>query len=829
VAAGLVWGLLGALATTGAGQVPLAALRDLQRVAPERHLWRGGALFAAPSGWPLAPLGAAARAHWVTLGARHRVLRVAEADFDALAAEPGLTWTPPRHLLMDQARSALRLRAAGARGAGTGAGVVIGIVDAGVDIAHPDFRRADGTTRVAWWIDFASDPAGLHPELEAAFGCAPEVGLRCQILDAADLDERLQNAISGDEPRDALGHGTHVASIAAGNGLGSSDGAYVGIAPEATLIVARITGATGNIADSDVVLATQFVFERAAELGMPAVVNLSLGGDFGAHDGSSELSQVLASFVDAEQPGRAIVVAAGNSGQLFRGLTEQAEEPLGIHNEVQVPAHARVRVPLLTPPPSSGADMTDASVFVWLNLYPATGISVGLELPDGTHLDPIALGSEKTLTSGELSAAVIHGLGDMTGRAVVARDLPGIDVDQVSPTAGAAVILIDGRWSSGGSFAIELEGAGRAELWAQSEGDLAPEAGSLGALFPAATAQQTVTIPATHPALIAVGASVNRVAWTDHTGAEVRVDALPVEPAISLGGAAFFSSAGPNATGQLKPDVLAPGGFVIAAMSGAADPRNGARGIFSGGLCPGVSCQVVSDRYAVNAGTSMAAPMVSGAVALLFEREPTLTQSAVRALLVAGTQLALGQADPPSRAGGGVLDVAGSFDALTTEQRGLGESPDAAQSRLEFASAFALSDSARSLDVLVWLRDVNGSVFDAAPERIGVDVTGGSVTQALSRAGPGLYRLAVSASENSGGGSTRVQVRVDGTKLLEATLPIAGAGLVPTSARDTGCSVVPRTHTRALQIGPGAVLGCSIVLFWLGRRRASSVPHNSAR
>lgn len=819
-----MWGLLGALATPGAAQVPLAALRELQRVAPERHLWRTGSLFASPSRWTLART---TRAHWVTLDAGYSVLRMAEADLDALAAEPGLTWAPPRHLLMDQARSVLRLQAAGARGAGTGAGVVIGIADAGVDIAHPDFRRADGTTRVAWWIDFASNPAGLHPELEAAFGCAPEVGLRCQILDAADLDERLQNDISGDEPRDALGHGTHVASIAAGNGLGSSDGAYVGVAPEATLIVARITGATGSIADSDVVLATRFVFERAAELGMPAVVNLSLGGDFGAHDGSSELSQVLASFVDAEQPGRAIVVAAGNSGQLFRGLTEQAQEPLGIHTEV--PVRARVRVPLLTPPPSSGADMTDASVFIWLNLYPATGISVGLELPDGTHIDPIALGSEKTLTSGELSAAVIHGLGDTTGRAAVARDLPGIDVDQVSPTAGAAVILIDGRWASGGSFAIELEGDGRAELWAQSEGDLAPEAGSLGALFPAATAQQTVTIPATHPALIAVGASVNRLAWTDHTGAEVRVDALPAEPAVVLGGAAFFSSAGPNATGQLKPDVLAPGGFVIAAMSAAADPRKGARGIFSGGLCPGVSCQVVSDRYAVNAGTSMAAPMVSGAVALLFEHEPTLTQSAVRALLVSGTQRTLGQADPPSRAGGGVLDVAGSFDALTTERRALGESPDASQSRLEFASAFALPDSARSLALLVWLRDVDGSVFDAAPERLGVDVTGGSVREALARVGPGLYRIVIGASENSGGGSIRVQLRVDGAALLAATLPIALSGSVPRSARDTGCSVVPRSAHRARHFGAGSVLGCSVLLAWLGRRRVRRVPHNSAR
>jgi subtilisin family serine protease len=279
-------------------QVPLDRLQDFLQATRARRPLERGSLSVAPGRLGLLP-AASAGARWVPLGGRHVAVRVAHAQRVAWAASmPDATWAPPLHLLMDRARTSLGLEAAVQRSqAGTGQGVVIGIVDAGVDASHPDLRNADGTTRVAWWIDFSSAPAGLHPELEAAFGCEAQAGLTCRILDAADLNALLAADSQQGTVPDAIGHGTHIASIAAGNGRAGADAAFAGIAPEATLIVARVVGATGAIAETDVALATRFVFERASELGMPAVVNLSLGGDFGAHDGSSELSQQLSSFV----------------------------------------------------------------------------------------------------------------------------------------------------------------------------------------------------------------------------------------------------------------------------------------------------------------------------------------------------------------------------------------------------------------------------------------------------------------------------------------------------------------------------------------------------
>ncbi len=731
-----------------------------------------------------------------------------------------MLWSPPRHLLLDRAQASLRVEAAKVKGAGSGQGVVIGIIDAGVEVSHADLRHADGTTRVAWWLDFSSNPAGIHPALESAYGCEPEAGLRCQILSGADLDARLQNAVTGDEPRDPIGHGTHIASIAAGNGLWGGGSGFVGIAPEATLIASRVTGASGAIADSDVVLATQFVFDRASELGMPAVVNLSLGSDFGAHDGSSELSQVLAGFVGPDNPGRAIVVAGGNSGELHYGTTGPTSGPFGIHREVSVRSGATLEVPLLTPYAPQGGDTTNASLFVWISLYPAGTLSVGVELPDGTRLDPVGQGRIESVESGDLVAAVIHGVGHDDGSAALAAELPDLNLDDVFPSAGAAVILIDGQWPAGEGFSIQIEGEGRAELWVQSEGDLAPEAGSGGAVFSGATARQTVTIPASHPALIAVGASINRLEWTDYTGANASVEAFPATPSPELGAAAFFSSAGPNARGDFKPDVLAPGGFVIAALAAAADPRRGAPSIFSGGLCAGAGCQIVSDGYAVTAGTSMAAPMVSGAAALLLERDPTLTSDELRGLLIAGSSPTPSPSDLASREGGGVLDVAGSIDALLAMPRSSLELPDPVQSRLRFSGGSALRDVSRSLVALLWLRDGAGGIFDAAIERLQAKVVGGELSQSIERTAPGLYQFRVAASARAES-ALSIEVLLDGQAFLIGRLPLEQSSPTRGGSSGGGCSSAPASSTS----GAGAVLYPSLLVLgtlMLRRRRAAS-------
>ncbi|MDQ2643336.1 MAG: S8 family serine peptidase, partial [Myxococcota bacterium] len=232
------------------------------------------------------------------LGGAWAALELAPEQLPELyAAHPGFRfeWSPGRRLLMDRADGWVRASLARTQSGRSGNGVVIGIVDSGVDVAHADLRRADGSTRVRWFLDFSRPALGRHRELEAELGCGSQND--CAVYAAEDIDELVANGVAGDEPRDSIGHGTHVASLAAGNGLSSSPPRYVGVAPEAELMVAKVTATGSGISDADIVRAAEFLFARAEELGAPAVLNLSLGSNFGPHDGSSALERALAELV----------------------------------------------------------------------------------------------------------------------------------------------------------------------------------------------------------------------------------------------------------------------------------------------------------------------------------------------------------------------------------------------------------------------------------------------------------------------------------------------------------------------------------------------------
>ncbi|MBW4611679.1 MAG: S8 family serine peptidase [Desmonostoc vinosum HA7617-LM4] len=173
----------------------------------------------------------------------------------------------------------------------TGKGVIIGIIDSGIDSKHPAF--AGRISRV--WDQTLPGPGVAEGRYGAEFTGA-------QITVSQDTD----------------GHGTHVAGIAAG-----ADTTYSGVAPEAELIIIKSDLQDAHIADG-----IRYIFRVADELGCPAVVNLSVGGHADAHDGSDSLSKII----DAETgPGRIVCCAAGNEGN--DNLHGQAIIPSGCtHN-----------------------------------------------------------------------------------------------------------------------------------------------------------------------------------------------------------------------------------------------------------------------------------------------------------------------------------------------------------------------------------------------------------------------------------------------------------------------------------------------------------------
>lgn len=740
----------------------------------------------------------------VTVGPRWYALNASVAELrQLLASEPELqfAWAPPRRLLLDRASEWTRAERFRQATELTGRGVVIGIIDSGVDLAHPDLRTREGKTRVRYWLDFSRSPKGKQPELEEEYGCTQRPG--CAILSGDDLDELLSNGVARDEPRDPFGHGTHVASLAAGNGLSSDPPRYIGVAPEASLIVARVARADGGgIFDGDILTATKFVFERAEALGMPAVVNLSLGSDFGAHDGSSGLERGLSDLVGASYPGRAIVVAAGNSAGLYVLGRSEYPDPLGIHTEVHVPRGSDVKVPIYTP--LTRRNSTHGTVYIWIQGRHGDALEVGVDDQDGERFPPLPPGRAGTLR-GDAEITIIN-----------QSTTAGLDV---SRGAGGAVVVIDGSWSKETRFALRLRGHGTAQIWLQSEGELAPES-SIGALVPRGTKPGTVNVPASAPDLIAVGATLNRTQWENWEGELVSMPehgALDDAPDDTT---AYFSSAGPNALGMMKPEIVAPGANVIGAMSRLADPRSSAGSMFGNlGRCErrDIECFVVDEYHAVAGGTSMAAPIVAGAIALLLERDPTLHQHAIRALLQAGARRLEGVTFAEEQEGAGALDLEGILLAQLAGDMPSERVPGA-PTHLALSSSYASPDGRFPLRGLVELRDENGAVVDGFdPSRLALVHEPAELIEPLQRVAPGLYSFALVAPPGTGGGEIALELYFDEVRVAARRVPIAVDRHVASSglAARGGCGVARRSDTTS-----GALFALCLAL--AARRRYGS-------
>ncbi|MFL6194800.1 MAG: S8 family peptidase [Thermoanaerobaculia bacterium] len=200
-----------------------------------------------------------------------------------------------------------------------GSGVLVGVVDFGCDFRHRNFRHATGATRIlALWDQSAA--SGLPPK---GFDYGREIRAE-EINEALRADEDGAYEALGYTPAIAA-HGTHVLDIAAGNGrepysfCGRESGAPgqtspPGVAPNAQILFVHLKGFEGgSLGNSRHLLeAVSYIFHKADELNMPAVVNVSLGSSGGPHDGTTPVEQAFEALV-TEQPGRAIVVAAGNS------------------------------------------------------------------------------------------------------------------------------------------------------------------------------------------------------------------------------------------------------------------------------------------------------------------------------------------------------------------------------------------------------------------------------------------------------------------------------------------------------------------------------------
>jgi subtilisin family serine protease len=679
---------------------------------------------------------------------------------------------------------------------GVGAGVVVGVVDTGIDVGHPAFIDEEGKTRIAWLITWG-DPRGFHPELEAEYGCTDPDQAPCAVYSSVEIQRMLDGDLAlGDDVHDFFGHGTHVASIAGGNGRTGKDTAprFVGMAPGATLVIAAPT-VGGGFSDDGVLRGTRFIFDRASDMGLPAVANLSIGGDFGPHDGTSALEKGLAAMVGDDLPGRVITVASGNSAGLYKS---NDIEPLGIHTEVHVDPHAPAKASILVP----GEGMGD--VFVWITFREGDDVSVGLDGPTETWIRPVSPGDDAGYDDGDATAGVINDVHD----------------GKTSIPAGtnSAYLAWSGSWDNAGYFSVVLEGSGDAQLWVTAQG-----AAVGGAYFLQALRQGTVNTPASHPKLMAVGCTVNRHAWKPQRGFVVELGAFGPDDPVEDDSLCYFSAGGPTPLGVPKPEIVAPGAFVAAAMSYDADPLRAPNGIFSGEGCPGkTNCYVVDTHYAITTGTSMSSPEVAGAVALLLEQDPSLTQARATAVLQASARRLGGKATPESQVGPGALDLRNALQVLEEEPE-LGSPPDLSTSWWSLSAETARPDRSWPIWGTIELRRADGTVASGLDGTLlGVEIDGGALITSVTKVRHGLFRFAVAGLPGQGGSTMRVRVTYDGVpigdeKLLPIAIDAYAAGSVSTANGGCDCGASAGSGST----GGGAALGVALGLCLSRRRRAA--------
>ena len=729
---------------------------------------------------------------------------------------------PPLHALNNKVGQWTNARTVHATKGIDGKGVMVGVADTGLDVTHAEMRDVNGRSRVQWMLDLSLKPLGVYPDLEKKFGLSDDSGniIAGAVFDRDMIDGLLDDLKSGAcvesatrkcAPSDESGHGTHVTGIAAASGAGSN-GLYAGTAPGSDIVFVRVTrGASDGIEDDDLVRAVQFMFDRQTAENRPLVANLSLGSDFGPHDGTFLWEQTVASYVGPDHPGRAIVAAAGNSGSIL-------ETP--IHQSAHVSNGGKVRVPIHTGGAASG------SVEVWVTLRTGSDVKIGLEAPDGEWISPVAKGEQNGKNTDDYNAGIIYG---------------SFADSQIPATSNSAVVVWTGKWPTG-TYNIVLEGSGTAEMYLQGLGDAA--AGSLTeALFVNGVREGTINLPATHPSIIGVGCTVNRVnSVSGVTGATVPLHVPVLDEAGGLanngtfsvrdlqeGEVCWFSSAGPTVLGVPKPEISAPGAIVYSAMSRSAKPSSG-NSIFNDPHCPvGPSgkpdsrCLQIDDTHALAVGTSMSTPAVAGIVALLLQKDPTLTQDKILALLQAGAHRFRGASPFNDQSSPGEVDALGSLDALEQMQSQTLQLPAADQSWVALSADYVAADASTPFTAVVELRTADGQhradFFDQNRLQpvLMVDGTPIDPQPKLLRRGPGVFFFVWTPPPGLGGSRATFGASFDGQPIVATrTVPIATdnwTARYPSDAAGSGCNVhgVPPDAS-------WAVLG--LLLFSLRRKRS---------
>ncbi|MDY4596145.1 S8 family peptidase [Faecalimonas umbilicata] len=345
-----------------------------------------------------------------------------------------------------------------------GTGVLVAIIDSGIDYANLDFRNADGTTKIyALWDQTipGNPPEGYVQGTEYTQEKINEA------LQQENRTERMKIVPS----EDRSGHGTAVAGIAAGNGRGSKGARYQGVASESGILVVKLgtPREEGFPRTTELMQAIDYVVKKAQRAGRPVAINISFGNTYGSHTGTSLLERFIADIANLWKS--VICIGMGNEGASAGHTAGTLEE----NTEERIPLAVQMKE-------------TAINVQIWKSYHDIVDIS--LISPAGVQIGPIpeVIGTQRFVV-GDTEILLYYGEPSPfhVSQEIFIEFLP----KDSYITPGIWQFVLTPRKIVTGEY----------DLWLPSENVL-----NRGTAFRYPTERGTLTIPSTSQRVISVGA-----------------------------------------------------------------------------------------------------------------------------------------------------------------------------------------------------------------------------------------------------------------------------------------------------------------------------------